>query len=178
MTNTCSYPSAGNGAEPWPPVPVAAGAEHLAPRPGALAPSRARHLRLVGADGPDGDAGARPAWWSPTPEGDGAWAAGPRRRRASGAVRRRRLVLGAVAAALVLLALPLHVTAGAPVAGAARPAALGGHGPVTYVVRPGDTLWSIAERVDPSADPRPLVARLAAQVGSDAIVPGEQLRVP
>jgi hypothetical protein len=49
---------------------------------------------------------------------------------------------------------------------------------VTYTVRPGDTLWTIAERVDPSADPRPLVARLAAQTGSDNVVPGERIVLP
>jgi LysM repeat protein len=48
----------------------------------------------------------------------------------------------------------------------------------TYVVQPGDSLWSIAERVDPTADPRPLVAKLAAQVGSDTVVPGERIVLP
>jgi len=51
-------------------------------------------------------------------------------------------------------------------------------GPVTYVVQPGDSLWSIAERVDPSGDPRPLMARLAAQTGSDTVVPGERVVLP
>jgi len=32
--------------------------------------------------------------------------------------------------------------------------------------------------VDPSADPRPLVARLAAQTGSDNVVPGERIVLP
>jgi nucleoid-associated protein YgaU len=49
---------------------------------------------------------------------------------------------------------------------------------VSYVVRPGDTLWSIATRLDPTGDPRPVVAELAAQVGGDNVVPGEQLRLP
>jgi hypothetical protein len=47
-----------------------------------------------------------------------------------------------------------------------------------YVVRPGDTLWSIASRLDPAADPRPVVARLAAQIGNETVVPGEQLLLP
>ena len=47
-----------------------------------------------------------------------------------------------------------------------------------YVVRPGDTLWSIAERLDPSGDPRPVVAQLAAEVGSDTVVPGEHVVLP
>jgi LysM repeat protein len=47
-----------------------------------------------------------------------------------------------------------------------------------YVVQPGDTLWSIAVRLDPTGDPRPLVAKLAAQNGGVDIVPGEQLTLP
>ncbi len=48
----------------------------------------------------------------------------------------------------------------------------------SYVVRPGDTLWSIAARLDPTGDPRPVVAKLEAQVGGDTVVPGEQLVLP
>ncbi len=47
-----------------------------------------------------------------------------------------------------------------------------------YVVQPGDTLWSIAVRLDPNGDPRPVVAQLATQVGGDNVVPGEQLVLP
>jgi len=50
----------------------------------------------------------------------------------------------------------------------------------SYVVREGDTLWSIAERVAPDADPRPVVDALAAVNGVDAgnLVPGQLLVVP
>lgn len=176
MTNTRSYLPAEDAAT-WPALPVAAGAEWLATAAARPAPRRTDHLWLVGAVGPDDDAAARPVCVG-TRAGGAAPAARPRRRRACAAVRRRRLLLGVVASALVLLALPLRATGGLPAASAAPAASLGRHGPATYVVRPGDTLWSIAERVDPSGDPRPLVARLAAQVGSDTIVPGEQLRLP
>jgi LysM repeat protein len=54
---------------------------------------------------------------------------------------------------------------------------LSGHGGV-YVVQPGDTLWSIAVRVDPTGDPRPIVDQLAQEVGSDTVVPGEHLTLP
>jgi nucleoid-associated protein YgaU len=50
----------------------------------------------------------------------------------------------------------------------------------TYVVREGDTLWSIARGVVPGEDPRPLVDAIAAANGVDAgaIVPGQTLLVP
>jgi nucleoid-associated protein YgaU len=49
-----------------------------------------------------------------------------------------------------------------------------------YVVRQGDTLWSIARRVSPNDDPRPVVDALAATNGLDgsAITPGQSLIVP
>jgi LysM repeat protein len=50
----------------------------------------------------------------------------------------------------------------------------------SYVVREGDTLWSIAQRVAPDEDPRPLVDAITAANGVDAgaIVPGQTLLVP
>ncbi len=94
-------------------------------------------------------------------------------------MRRRRVVLGMVAAGLlVALALPWSGTGGS----LATPGpALAGETVAphaTYVVRPGDTLWSIATRLDPSGDPRVVVARLEAQIGGDSVVPGEQLVLP
>jgi len=47
--------------------------------------------------------------------------------------------------------------------------------PAVYVVRPGDTLWSIAQRLQPDADPRPLVDALAERAGSSALRPGQRI---
>ncbi len=102
------------------------------------------------------------------------------RRRHQLRARRRRVTLGAlVIAGLVALALPWGgagghplVTPGSVLAGAAvSPDRV-------YVVQPGDTMWSIAERLDPDGDPRPIVAQLEAQVGSDTLQPGERIHLP
>jgi len=47
-----------------------------------------------------------------------------------------------------------------------------------YVVRPGDTLWSIASRLEPGGDPRALVAQLEVQVPGGSLVPGRRLVLP
>jgi hypothetical protein len=102
-----------------------------------------------------------------------------RRTHPSAAVRRRRVVLGTLAVGmLAALALPWSGTGGSlATPGPALAGETVAHH-LPYVVRPGDTLWSIAVRLDPTGDPRPVVTRLAAQVGSDTVVPGEQLVIP
>ena len=143
-------------------------------------PADAPDLRLIGGSPAD-----RPEDPGPGPEETyglrlvpaprhGAWSSG--RRRPSIEVRRRRTLFAAMGLLLVGLALPLSGTGGNSHATGSALAETG-H-PFTYTVRSGDTLWTIAERVDPNADPRPLVARLAAQTGSDTVVPGEQIVLP
>ena len=44
-----------------------------------------------------------------------------------------------------------------------------------YVVQPGDTLWGIAKRLDPQADPRALVHLLAEQAGGSGLQVGQRL---
>jgi nucleoid-associated protein YgaU len=95
--------------------------------------------------------------------------------------RRRRIVAALVSAALGLLL-------SAPVAGA-----FGRHGDVAgtgvhpgarservYVVRSGDTVWAIAERIAAGEDPRPWVDAIAARNGirAGALVPGQSLILP
>jgi Tfp pilus assembly protein FimV len=47
----------------------------------------------------------------------------------------------------------------------------------TYVVRPGDTLWSIAAAVDPSRDVREVVDHLAALNGGPILRAGQVIRL-
>src|SRR3954471_5981353 len=57
-----------------------------------------------------------------------------------------------------------------------------GDGPVTQriTVRPGETLWAIAERVAPTADPRSTIARLESMnhLASSTVPAGSVLVVP
>ena len=50
----------------------------------------------------------------------------------------------------------------------------------TYTVRPGDTLWAIASRTFPQADPRQVVAEIEAKnhMSHSTVVVGEVLQVP
>jgi nucleoid-associated protein YgaU len=77
---------------------------------------------------------------------------------------------------LVALAFPISALGGQPVP-AASAAGTSGAGTV-YVVQPGDTLWSIASRIDGNGNPRPLVEALTAKLGSATVVPGEHIDIP
>jgi nucleoid-associated protein YgaU len=64
----------------------------------------------------------------------------------------------------------------------ADPAAFGSSGEAlpqgaVYVVRPGDTLWSIARAVAPDADVTETAARLAELNGSSALQVGQRLHL-
>lgn len=99
--------------------------------------------------------------------------------------RRRRLLaagvsLLAIAAVLVMVQLIQAGIGGGPLAttGAAAGSGLIPAGATEYVVRPGDTLWSIAAALAPGRDERPLVDELAQQLGGTSLYPGEQISLP
>ena len=95
--------------------------------------------------------------------------------------RRRVLVAGVlllvVAAVLILAQSVLAGTGGGPLTTTGAAASMTPASSATWVVRPGDTLWSIARAIDPHGDVRPLVDRLEATVGSD-LYPGERIPLP
>jgi len=99
----------------------------------------------------------------------------------SPAVYRRRRLLAAVT--LGLLASALSLLGGelvARVTGTPGSAVVEAAGePVVYVVQPGDTLWSIAERITPDdRDIRHTVDRLAASTGGAMLQPGQRVVLP
>lgn len=89
----------------------------------------------------------------------------------------RRGVIAAVLATIVLgfgLLFLAYVSAGSSHAGAPSLAA-----GATVTVRPGDTLWSIAEQVQPNHDPRLVVDQLRAlnRLDPGSLTPGQTLKV-
>ena len=93
--------------------------------------------------------------------------------------RRRRMVAVLVAATLAaVLVLAVGGLVGSFTGTGSsvpeRPVSAG----AVYVVQPGDTFWDIARRLEPSSDPRPLVARLVAAHGSPVLVAGERVALP
>jgi LysM domain len=97
-------------------------------------------------------------------------------------IRRRRLV--ALLAAVVLIAAvvttwrallgavsSVEPSSPLPVDAPPSSAAVG----ETYVVQPGDTLWSIAASVAPDSDPRPVVDALRAVNGGPSLQVGQRL---
>jgi hypothetical protein len=102
--------------------------------------------------------------------------------------RRRRLAVALLALGVVVVAARAGVAlGGSPLAAPERRPASSSAGGASapsladggiVVVRAGDTLWSIASRVEPDADPRPLVDELSAARDGAPLQPGERIRLP
>ena len=85
--------------------------------------------------------------------------------------RRRLVAVGLVVLAFTIVAPRFRAALG----GAPASAPEGGPVPISYVVEPGDSLWSIARRIQPVGDPRALVARLELVAGGAELRPGQVL---
>jgi LysM domain len=96
--------------------------------------------------------------------------------------RRGRIVvaaLGLAVATLAALLLSLAASGGAQASDHGRPGA-GYQGMRQIVVRPGQTLWSIASQTEPSVDPRQVIPQIMAanSMTSTSLQAGELLWVP
>ncbi len=87
-------------------------------------------------------------------------------------------VVGVVLA--VVAALWLAAATGAQAANHGAAASTIDAGMTPVVVQPGQTLWTIALRAEPTADPRVVISQIVQfnALGSDVVVPGERLWVP
>jgi hypothetical protein len=91
--------------------------------------------------------------------------------------RRGRVVLAGLAA-LVIGGISM-VAAGAAQA-SSHPGPAGRAGIVQVTVRPGDSLWTIAERNDPDADTRVVIGEIQQfnSISGSVVMPGQALWVP
>jgi hypothetical protein len=109
----------------------------------------------------------------------------PRRAAAAGAARvvspatywcrRVAVVLVAVALVLVMARAGAALGGSTPAAPERHPAPSASSTGASTVVRPGDSLWSVAERLAPGEDPRPVVDSLAEARHGTVLTPGETI---
>jgi nucleoid-associated protein YgaU len=147
----------------------------LPPRPGASRPTAAE-LSLATAADEDWLASVAGATFAPAPAVAPVETPAPWSLRLT---RRGRLVLVIAAALAVAGVVTGLVVAGASAAQASGPAAAHG-GDARVFVQPGDTLWSIAQRTDPRADPQTIVTGImqANHLSTAAVTVGQRIWVP
>jgi len=93
--------------------------------------------------------------------------------------RRGRVVVAGLAVLLVSV-LSLLVAGAAQATSHAAPLSAAGHGLGQVVVRPGQSLWSVAESADPDADTRLVIQQILKlnALNGDTVFAGQQLWVP
>ncbi len=96
----------------------------------------------------------------------------PARRMGRATYLRRRLVAAGLGVAVVLVT----TQAGAALGGSTHEAPGRRTAFASVTVRPGDSLWSVAERLAPGEDPRPIVDALADARRGAPLLPGETVR--
>ncbi|MFI5047087.1 MAG: LysM peptidoglycan-binding domain-containing protein [Acidimicrobiia bacterium] len=91
---------------------------------------------------------------------------------------RRRLSVAVLAVGLVLVTAQAGVALGgsSPAPGRAPTAPAAQDQGVSTVVQPGDSLWSLARRLAPEQDPRPVVDALRAARHGRPLLVGETVR--
>jgi nucleoid-associated protein YgaU len=97
--------------------------------------------------------------------------------------RRGRIVAGAfvvIAVAGITAMIWVAVAGQARAVGHVRPGTPAAHSMLRVVVRPGDTLWSIAAKADPAADPRIVIQQIVDDnaLSGTSISVGQVLWVP
>jgi LysM domain len=93
---------------------------------------------------------------------------------------RRGRVVVAIAAALLLAALSLVIAASAQATNHPVPSGAAQPNLAQVIVRPGQSLWSVAESADPNADTRVVIQQIVELNGlaGDTVFAGQHLWVP
>jgi hypothetical protein len=98
------------------------------------------------------------------------------------ALRRRRLIaVAALAILVVALQLAIHTAStwlGGGSLAVPEPRSAAAAAGSVYVVQPGDTLWTLARRAQPTGDLRPLVGRLAEARDGRPLQAGQRIVLP
>ena len=151
--------------------PAALPAALPAAAPPVDAPRKAPPPVAVPPAAPRPDAAPRPARHMPAAQS----AASPLR-----LTRRGRVVVAGLAVLLVSVLSLLVAGAAQATSHAAPPLSAAGHGLGQVVVRPGQSLWSVAESADPDADTRLVIQQILKlnALNGDTVFAGQQLWVP
>ena len=93
--------------------------------------------------------------------------------------RRGRVVIAGLAV-LIVATLSLLVAGAAQATSHAAPVGVAGHNLAQVAVRPGQSLWSVAESADPDADTRLVIQQILKlnALHGDTVFAGERLWVP
>jgi LysM domain len=150
--------------------PAALPAALPAAAPPVDAPRKAPPPVAVPPAAPRPDAAPRPARHMPAAQS----AASPLR-----LTRRGRVVVAGLAVLLVAV-LSLLVAGAAQASSRAAPLGVAGHDLGQVVVRPGQSLWSVAESADPDADTRLVIQQILElnALHDDTVFAGQRLWVP
>lgn len=100
-----------------------------------------------------------------------------RRHRTAACYRRRRLAVAGVLALVLALCLAVGELLAARSSSPASPALGAPVARVTVVVRPGDTVWSVAAELADGGDPRPIVDAIVEANGGATLVAGQRLEI-
>jgi len=92
--------------------------------------------------------------------------------------RRRLMVVAVVTALLIGLASMLSQPSAGDAGSSVANSTVASGESVTVVVAPGDTLWAIANDVNPNGNTRALVDQLVDLAGSASLQPGQTLTIP
>lgn len=192
-SGTTEHPEAGNTAR------QASAARRRGPARGARSQASRGPLRLAAVDGrvlqrvPGGEPvrtnpAAAPVPRQPaaaTPPPASALPATPARVQPARPVRpvrltRRGRLLVTVAAVLMVAALSVVLAGAAQALGHSGVPATRGSAITKVEVRPGQSLWTLAQAYDPNADPRQVIQEILQlnSLGTDQVQPGQVLWMP